>query len=594
MASDLGYILLLLAMVLAVYSAAGSVLGARRGIPELVQSARFACYLIVPLLLAATGLLVVLFLSHDFQVSYVFLHSNLAMKPIYTWVAFYAGNEGSLLYIATAFSVLAALAVALAPKRLWPSTPYTTAVLMLMLTFFLGVMATLANPFARLDFIPGDGQGINPLLTHPGMFIHPPMLMAGLVSVTIPFSFAMGHLLAGRTGDEWVDTGRAWGIVAWAILGTGNLLGAWWAYTILGWGGYWGWDAIEIVGLMPWLVLTAFIHSIMVQKRRGMFRMWNIALINVALGLALFGMFINRGGPVPSVHSFGASKLGWIFLSFMGLSVALSFAVFFWRYGRLKSARPLESMLSRESAFLVNNFLFLFVAFVSLWGVIYPLISQAFQGVTVTVGAPFYVKVNGSVFLGIIFLMGIGPLLPWHRASWRTLGKALLIPGLSALAVAISLPLVGLQKPFAVASFALCTLVAASVLQEWVRGTAARHTKGENYLLAFLWLVAANRPRYGGYVVHLAVVALALGVVASSSYDIQRDVVLAPGQRVEVGDYTIEYVGWKTAEMADRTEFSADLRLYRGESFLGTVTSWQAFYPQFRMNSTRAAIRSTP
>ena len=290
---------------------------------------------------------------------------------------------------------------------------------MLVLTFFLAVMAFMANPFDKLPFVPADGEGINPLLTHFGMFFHPPALMAGLIGITVPFAFALGSLLARQTGDEWVDPGRVWGIIAWVLLASGLLLGSWWAYTILGWGGYWFWDPVENAAFMPWLALTAFIHSIMVQKRRGMFRMWNIALINVAFGLALYGMFMNRGGSVPSVHSFGASSLGWVFLMFLVIGVIVPFAIFFWRYHLLKSAQNLDSMLSREAAFLVNNLLLLGIAFVTLWGTVYPLISRLTSGEEITVARPFYDQVNGPLMLALIFLMGIGPMLPWRRANWR-------------------------------------------------------------------------------------------------------------------------------------------------------------------------------
>ncbi|MDA0988850.1 MAG: cytochrome c biogenesis protein CcsA, partial [Chloroflexi bacterium] len=297
--ADLGSISLLLALALGIYSAAGSLLGVWKKNPQLVQSARTATYLAPMTLGVATASMVGAFVTSDFQVAYVAAHSSLAMDTQYIWVAFYAGNEGSLLFIAFVLSILSAIAIFFAPKVLQTSLPYTNMVLMVVLVFFVAVMIFLANPFSRLDFVPLDGQGINPLLTHPGMFIHPPMLMTGLISFTIPFAFAMGALLSGRTGDEWVDTGRNWGITAWTILGAGNLLGMWWAYTILGWGGYWGWDPVENSSFMPWIVMTAFIHSIMVQKRRGMFRMWNLVLIIIAFGFAQFGMFINRGGPVP-------------------------------------------------------------------------------------------------------------------------------------------------------------------------------------------------------------------------------------------------------------------------------------------------------
>ena len=592
--ADLGYITLLLALVLASYSVMGSLVGASRGAPQLVRSALNATYLAPIALGLSTVGLVGAFVSKDFQVQYVAEHSNRAMDPQYIWVAFYAGNEGSILFIAFALAVLAAVAVFFSPKALKPSLPYVNAVLMLVLVFFVAVMVFLANPFERLDFAPSDGRGINPLLTHPGMFIHPPMLMTGLISFTVPFAIAMGAMLSGRTGDEWVDAGRAWGILSWALLGIGLLLGAWWAYTILGWGGYWAWDPVENAGFMPWIVATAFIHSIMVQKRRGMFRMWNLALLIIAFGFAQFGMFINRGGPVPSVHSFGASTLGWIFLVFMGVTMLVSFAIFFWRYNSLKSAQTLESALSREGAFLVNNLLFLGVAFVTLWGVVYPLISELFQGETITVGQPFYNQVNGPIFLALIFLMGVAPFLPWRRASWKTVRQALLAPVAVAMLVVALLLALGVRNPYAVTAFGLCSFVTAGIVREWVRGAISRHGRGESYPIAFARLIAGNRPRYGGYVVHLAVVLLALGVAGSSFYGIQRDVALSPGETTEIGGYSIKYIGSSAVDKVDRVEARTEVHVFRGDSFLGAYYPKRDFYPSFNMASTQAAIRSTP
>ena len=340
----------------------------RKGLPELAISARYATYLIPLILLISIMSLVSAFVSRDFQVRYVAENSSLAMSKAYAWVAFYAGNDGSILFIAAVLSIAAAVSLALAPKLSGASLAYTNAVLMTVLGFFLFVLFFLANPFETTAVAPADGRGINPLLTHPGMFVHPPLLMTGLITVTVPFAFAMGHLLAGRTGDDWVDTARSWALIGWGVLGTGLLLGGWWAYTILGWGGFWAWDPVENAGFMPWLVMTAFIHSIMVQKRRGMFRVWNIVLINLAFTSALLGMFINRGGPTPSVHSFAQSILGWVFLGFMAFSVLFAFGLLFHRIGRLRNAQSLESKLSREAAFLVNNMLFLGMAFVIIWG----------------------------------------------------------------------------------------------------------------------------------------------------------------------------------------------------------------------------------
>ena len=592
--AELGSMSLAIGLALAGYSTVGSVVGQARGVTALVDSARYAGYLLVFVLAVAVAVLVGAFLGHDFSIKYVAEHSNLAMAGVYTWVAFYAGNEGSLLYIAFALAVMSAIAVRLAASGSDRAVSYAYSVMMLVAAFFLAVMLFMANPFETLDFAPLDGQGINPLLTHPGMFIHPPVMMAGLIAVTIPFAFAMGHLLAGKTGDDWVDPGRTWGIVSWALLGSGLLLGGWWAYTILGWGGYWAWDPVENAGFMPFIGLTAFIHSIMVQKRRGMFRMWNIVLINIAFGLALYGMFMNRGGAVPSVHSFGASSLGWVFLMFTGFGVLAPFTLFFWRYNILKSARSLESIMSREAAFLLNNLLLLGIAFVTLWGVVFPLISELTRGDTVTVGEPFYDQVNGPLMIGLIFLMGIGPLLPWGRASWRTLARSLAAPTVAAVVTLVVVGVLGVRKPFALTAFGICAMVLAGILMEWANGTRIRARHGENYGKAFVKLISANRPRYGGYIVHIAVVLLALGITGSSFYAVQKDVILAPGEQAQVGGYRLEYVGTQTILHADRTEWTSTINAYKGNSFVGAVNAQRSFYPGFNMAATRAGIRSTP
>ena len=607
---DLGAISLWIALALAAYSTVGSVAGKLRGSVALVDSAQAAMYATVVALIVSTLSLVVSFISRDFEISYVARHSDLAMPDRFTWVAFYAGNEGSLLYIAMVLSVMAAIAVWRAPERVRDALPYTTGVLMLVLTFFLAVMAFMANPFDKLPFVPADGEGINPLLTHFGMFFHPPALMAGLVGISIPFAFALGSLLARKTGDEWVDPGRVWGIITWALLAAGLLLGSWWAYTILGWGGYWFWDPVENAAFMPWLALTAFIHSIMVQKRRGMFRMWNIALVNVAFGLALYGMFMNRGGSVPSVHSFGESNLGWIFLMFLAVGVIVPFVIFFWRYPLLKSAQNLDSMLSREAAFLVNNLLLLAIAFVTLWGTVYPLISRLTSGEEVTVARPFYDQVNGPLMLGLIFLMGIGPMLPWRRANWASIRRALAVPAGVAVIVVVVLMAVGLRPStgsgaYALAGFGLAAFVATGILMEWLRGARARVralTSGssgvptwvQDYASAFVHLIWANRPRYGGYIVHLSVLMVLLGIVGTSFFNSQKDVVLSPGETATIENYEIRYLGTAVVPFGNRTEFISSVEVYRDGELLDTISPNRAFYPNHNMASTRAAIRSTP
>ena len=592
---DLGTISLWMALALAAYSSVASVAGKVRGSAGLVQSAQAAMYATVVVLFVSTMSLVVSFIARDFEIAYVARHSDLAMPDRFTWVAFYAGNEGSLLYIAMVLAVMATIAVWRAPERVRDALPYTTGSLMLILTFFLAVTAIMANPFEKLPFIPADGEGINPLLTHFGMFFHPPALMAGLVGISIPFSFGLGSLLAKQTGDEWVDPGRVWGIITWALLASGLLLGSWWAYTILGWGGFWFWDPVENAAFMPWLALTAFIHSIMVQKRRGMFRMWNIALINVAFGLALYGMFMNRGGSVPSVHSFGASTLGWVFLMFLAVGVIVPFVIFFWRYPLLKSARDLDSMLSREAAFLFNNLLLLAIAFVTLWGTVYPLISRLTSGEEITVARPFYDQVNGPLMLALVFLMGVGPMLPWRRANWASVRRALAVPAGVAVLTLVVLLAVGLRQWYALTGFALVAFVGSGILMEWYRGVRARHrNSNENYAAAFANLIWANRPRYGGYIVHLAVIMVALGIVGTSFFNTQKDVVMSPGDTAAVRDYEIRYLGTTQAIYGNRTEFISSVEVYRDGQLLDTISPNRAFYPSFNMASTRAAIRSSP
>ena len=594
--ANLGTSTLLIALLLNVYCISMAFFGAKKDLRSAVLSARNANYLVTFSLLIAVCVLVAAFLQHDFSIIYVAEHSNLAMPRIYTWVAFYAGNEGSLLFVAFALSLMSSISLSMIPRRVGVLSPYTNGVISVIILFFIVVLISLANPFSAQDLIPVDGKGINPLLTHPGMFIHPPMIMTGLISISVPFSLAMAGLISGQINDDWVDIGRVWGLVALVLLAIGLLLGSWWAYTILGWGGYWAWDPVENAAFMPWLGLTAFIHSIMVQKRRGMFRMWNIALINISFALGAFGIFINRGGPVPSVHSFGASTLGWVFLLFLAVSTIISFGLFFYRMSLLRGSTSLESALSRETAFLVNNLFLLAIAFFTLWGVVFPIISEITTGETITVGEPYYNQVNGPLMLGLICLMGIGPLLPWRKSKLSQVNRILIVPLVSTTIVVIAISLLfQITKPIVIIGIAVSTLAAISVFQEWIRGTKARQSStGRNYLLAFCDLILANRPRYGGYIVHIAIIMLAFGILGSSFYNSEKDVFLAIGESTEIEDYSIEFTGIRTEIFPDRTERIADLKITKGDNELGSIGAWQGIYPSFSMLSTRAAIRSTP
>jgi cytochrome c-type biogenesis protein CcmF len=591
---DAGSVSLAISLVVTLYVIAASFLGAILRIPSLIVSGRYGFYTVPFLLVVSSGALVYAFVTHDFSVQYVAENSNLAMPTAYTWVAMYAGNSGSMLFIALIFTVMAVVAVKGVASRLPETVPYVTGLVAGVLGFFLGVLVFLANPMSRLSFVPADGEGINPLLVHFGMFIHPPIQMAGLVSVAIPFSIAMGALLSGRGGrDEWVDVGRIWGMFSWLVLTGGLMLGSWWAYTILGWGGYWAWDPVENSALMPWLVMTAFVHSIMVQKRRGMFRMWNIVLVSVAFTMAQMGMFINRGGPVPSVHSFAQSAMGWIFLAFMVSTLLGSLVAFAWRMDSLKSRERLESMLSRESFFILQNLLFLIVAFVTLWGTVYPVIADALLDESITVGEPYFNRVNGPVLFVIVLIMGVGPLVPWRRGTPKNIFRMLRYPVAVAVSIATVLVVSGMRQPVAILALATCSIVITGILAEWVRGSISRHKKGENYIMAWGRLVASNRPRYGGYVVHLAIIMLTVGAIGSSFFNVQRDFALSPGQSASLRDYSFRYIGFERKPFSDREEVTAHLELSHLDRTVGPMYPTRSFYPDFRIGATKAAIRST-
>jgi cytochrome c-type biogenesis protein CcmF len=465
-----------------------------------------------------------------------------------------------------------------------------------MLGFFVFVLLFYANPFEKLQVVPSDGQGINPLLVHLGMFFHPPMQMAGLISVVAPFSIVMGTVMAGKGGtDIWVEHGRTWGLISWVILTVGLMLGAWWAYTILGWGGYWAWDPVENSALMPWLVMTAFVHTVVIQRQRGMFRTWNLVLAIMAMALAQVGMFLNRGGPVPSVHSFAQSSMGWTFLLFMAITLFGSILILLLRSSKKEdNAGKLESLLSREAAFLFNNLLLLAIAFITLWGTIFPLIADLLNNETVSVGPPFYNRMNGPLILCLLVLMAIAPMLPWRRARLSQIWGMLRFPVALAVVVACVLVIVGVRLPLAVASFSIVSLVIGSVLQEWVRGVLVRHQRGESYGKAFIRLVLSNRSRYGGYIVHLGITLLAIGATGSSFYAMQEDFSLAPGETVEIGNYSIRYVSLQSEEFGNRLEEEALFDVTRGGYHIGDMKPVRAFYPGHNVGATKAAIWSTP
>ncbi len=579
--SDLGLIALVFAFGFAIYTMVVAVLGARRNMPPLVASARRSVLIVAFFLLMASVALVASFLTHDFGVSYVAQHSNLSMPWYYTTAAFNGGQEGSLLYWALMLSLFSAVFVFTAKRAPAVLVPYVLATLMGIEAFFLFMLTTVSNPFVRLPVAPPDGNGLNPLLMDPGMLIHPPLLLMGYMSFSLPFAFAVAAMLTGRLDSEWLRAIRRWMLASWFIQTAGLLVGAWWAYHVLGWGGYWGWDPVENAALFPWLTATAFLHSTMVQERRGMLKVWNLGLVMASFALSIFGTFEVRSGIITSVHSFAYSAIGGYFLAFLGIVIVFSIGLFLYRLPKLRPEHAFDSVLSREGSFLLNNLLLLGVTFATLWGTLFPLISTALSRQMMTVGPPFYDKVNGPIFLVLILAMGVGPLLAWRRTSSHALWRNLGVPVLAAAVCAAVLPLAGIRDIWVNIGFAVCSFTAGAILYEFWRGVRVRHRHGEPYLLALSTLIGRYRQRYGGYLVHLGLVLLAVGVIGSHFFQVQRDAVLKQGQAMQIAGYSLVFLGNINTTSPGVETVTAQLQLWQQGQFQRFIYPGRSFYQNF-------------
>ncbi len=532
-----------IAPVFAIYAIGVAIWSDSQRQPGWLLSARNAAHAVTALLLVASAALVYAFVTKDYSVFYVFQNTRESQSLLYTWTAFWGGNSGSLLFWATGLGLFSSIAITTNWRGQYRLMPGVIAVLMTVALFFLLLLLFVASPFTRLDFTPLDGRGLNPLLQDPGMAIHPPLLLLGYMSMTVPYAFAMAALFSGRLDASWLRATRRWTLAAWGLLSMGLLFGAWWAYRVLGWGGYWGWDPVENVALVPWLAASAYVHSAIVTEKRGMLKVWTLVLVILSFALAIFGTFIVRSGVIVSVHSFAQSSVGPWFFGFLGIILIVSFAALVYRMPQLGSQRTLDSMLSRESGFLFNNLLLVSVIFATLLGVLFPLISELFTGVQVTVGPAFYNQVNGPLFLALMLLMGVGPLLPWRRATpgqlWQRFRWSLAV-----LVAVFATLLIVLRAVWPALGFAAGAFTAMTILQEYARGISARRTvTGESWPRATLRLVGRARGRYGGYLVHAGLVFITFGVVGSQFFHVERGVTLAPGESVEVGRYELTYEG---------------------------------------------------
>jgi cytochrome c-type biogenesis protein CcmF len=543
--AEIGSACLAVALVTALYATAAALHGARTGRRGLVVSARRAIWCLAGLVVLAVVLLQAAYLRSDLTWELVARNSSTDTPTFYKLTAMWSSQEGSLLLWALLLSVYSSLVLLATRNRLRDVVPYATAVLGGVSAFFLSLMVVFGqSPFDRLAAAPAEGAGLEPLLRHPAMAIHPPMLYSGYVGFAIPFAFAVGALVTRRADAEWIRATRRFALIAWTFLTCGILLGALWSYSELGWGGYWAWDPVENASLMPWLLGTAFLHSAMVQEKRGMLKVWNATLIAGAFTMALLGTFLVRSGVLDSIHAFGASTLGRPFLAFIALVLVGSLVLILSRRDSLRSESSLDSLLSREAFFLLNNLVLVAMCAVVFWGTFFPLISEAVTGDRRSLGPPFYEGVTVPLALVLVLLSGVGPLLTWRRVTPGAIRRAFQLPVAAAVAaVAAMLVLTpAAESPTSLAMFALVAFVLAVVAQELWRGTAARRTMtGEPPPVALASLVRRNRRRYGGYAVHAGVAIAFLGVAASSAFLDQRDVRLAPGQSAKVGDYEITY-----------------------------------------------------
>src|SRR6478752_1718282 len=442
--------------------------------PELSATIVRSVYAICGCLLVASLCLWKGLVSHDFNMEYVAAYTSSNLPPAYIFSAFWAGQKGSLLFWAVVLSLFASAAQLLTSRRFSYLLPYVAGVTSAVVTFFVSVMLFSANPFERLGFTPADGRGLNPQLQNVGMVIHPPMLYLGYISITIPFAFAVAALLSRRLDVGWLHAIRKWTLVSWLFLSIGITLGMWWAYVELGWGGYWGWDPVENASFLPWLTMTAFLHAVMIQEKRGMLKRWNLTLIVITFLLTIFGTFLTRSGVIASVHSFTQSPVGWWFLGFLFVAGIFAFTLLYTRWPELEPEAELESMVSRESAFLFNNLLLVGIAFSVLWGTLFPIISEAVRGVKITVGPPFFNKVNGPLGLLLLALTGIGPLIAWRKASTANLKRQFIVPGGTFVVTFALLAAFGMRAFAVMMCLSLAAFVFGTVAQEFYRGTRAR------------------------------------------------------------------------------------------------------------------------
>ncbi len=603
--SDFGNFCLLLALVLAAYALIAALAGAARRQHRVVRSAEHAAIAACVVIGLATASMIYLLITGDFSVSHVASATNRDLPIFYKIAALWGAHDGSLLLWVFVTAVFSGVVIFQNRFRYRDMMPYVVAVLMVNLGFFLVLNLFLSNPFNQLmqvnvdgsmqRFIPADGRGLNPLLQYWAMVIHPPILYLGFIGFVVPFAFATAALITRQLGDSWIRTTRKYTLVTWLFLGVGLILGAKWAYVVLGWGGYWGWDPVENSSLMPWLIATAFLHSVIIQERKGMLKVWNMILVLLTYLLGVFGTFITRSGVVSSVHAFADSPLGEYFLAYMGLVAAGSLYLIIDRRPYLKSERPLDSVLSRESAFLFNNLMLVVACFAVLWGTMFPVLSEWLRGTKITVGPPFFNNVNIPIGLFLLFLTGVGPLFAWRKTSVESLKKAFFWPGILSVASCVALLGFGMRNLYAVVSLTLCVFVTVTIFEEFFKATRMRMKgSGENLLVAFSNLTLKNKRRYGGYIVHFGVVLIFVGLTGNA-FNREVSQTMSVGDQLKIGDYTLKLTDYKESDSPNYISGTTFLEAYKNGKLLKTMKPEKRFYKAGdQQSTTEVSMYSTP
>jgi cytochrome c-type biogenesis protein CcmF len=556
------------------------VLSARLGHERYYAAARAAILGQLLLVTVAAGALIFALATTDFSIRYVAFNTTRATPLYYRITGLWGALEGSLLlweWILIIFSAIIAWSYRRRHRELMP---WVLMIFSIISAFFLVVIGFVSNPFESLTPVPPDGRGLNPLLEDANMMTHPPLLYTGFVGLTVPYAFAMAALIIGKVDEAWIVTTRRWTITAWFFLTAGNLVGAWWSYHVLGWGGYWAWDPVENAAFMPWLPATAFLHSVQVQERRRMLRVWNLSLIIIAFSLTIFGTFLTRSGILSSIHAFSSGPVGSVFLIFLAFVLLGSFGLLAYRSELLKGQPELDSMVSRESAFVLNNIVLVSALFTIFLGTIFPLISEAVAGVQVSVGAPYFNSVTIPIFLFLVFLMAVGPMIAWRRASWDNIRRNFLWPAAASLVLALGLLIWKIDEFLPLLGFTLLAFVVATILYDTALALRARRRiAGEGMLRGLMTLTRRNQRRYGGLIVHLGVVLIMLGIAGSMTYSREREATLGLKQSLEVGDYRVQFEGLRGSQQPTHMRVEGSFRVYHREQDEGMLQPALKFFP---------------